>query len=124
MPTPPHRRLRLGMLTTSAVGLLAGGFAPMAAEAGPTAPPSVIVPLAPERILDTRTAIGIATTTPLGPDQTITLQVAGVAGVPAEATGIVLNITVNGAGRCSAHEPRRYVHVPRNCRAHLTDGYG
>ncbi|MER5641825.1 N-acetylmuramoyl-L-alanine amidase [Kitasatospora sp. NPDC002227] len=46
----------------------------------------------PTRLLDTRTGIG-ADQAPVGQDSKITLQVAGRAGVPANATGVVLNVT-------------------------------
>jgi len=43
-------------------------------------------------VLDTRAAIGIGTTKPLAPGQTITLQIAGL---PASGvTAVVLNVTV------------------------------
>ena len=46
-------------------------------------------PLAPQRILDTRTGSG-----PVGPDAQIDLQVTGVGGVPAAGVGaVVLNVT-------------------------------
>jgi hypothetical protein len=82
-----------------ALGLLAAALVPLdAAEAdNPSSVPSVVVPLDPQRILDTRQAIGIATTTPVAAEQTITLQVTGVGGVPAGASGVLLNVTVNGA---------------------------
>ena len=58
-----------------------------------TNPPTVIgmpfVPLAPARLLDTRDVGG-----PVGAGQTRSLHVAGVGGVPAEATAVVLNVTV------------------------------
>lgn len=46
-------------------------------------------PMSPARLLDTRTA-GV----PVGPGETITLQVAGVSGVPADAAAAALNVTV------------------------------
>lgn len=81
------------------LGLLLGALLPLDAVGAdnPASVPSVIVPLDPQRILDTRSAVGISTTTPLVADQTITLQVAGAGGVPVGATGVVLNVTVNGA---------------------------
>ena len=54
--------------------------------------------IAPVRILDTRPAPenvgGIAG--PLGPNSSITLQVSGVASVPAKAIAVVVNVTVTG----------------------------
>jgi len=49
-------------------------------------------PVAPLRVLDTRAAIGIGTTTPLASGQTMTLQVAGLPG--SGVTAVVLNVTV------------------------------
>src|SRR5688500_17797762 len=60
------------------------------------ASPSVIVPLEPARILDTRTGVG-APVGKVAPGSTMTLQVTGVGGVPAEATGVVLNLTATVA---------------------------
>jgi hypothetical protein len=59
--------------------------------AAPATPPSgsPYFGLSPTRILDTRTGAGR-----LGPGATIDLAVAGVAGVPANATSVVLNVTV------------------------------
>ncbi|MEV6581624.1 PKD domain-containing protein [Streptomyces sp. NPDC051582] len=49
-------------------------------------------PLAPARVLDTRTAGGA-----LGGGQTRTVKVAGVNGIPADATAVTLNLTGTGA---------------------------
>ncbi len=54
------------------------------------------VPLPPTRVLDTRTTDvppSWAPGTPVGPGQTVTLPVASVDGVPADATAAVLNVT-------------------------------
>jgi hypothetical protein len=46
------------------------------------------------RILDTRNGIGTGgALSPLGAGQTIDLQVAGVGTIPADAVGVVLNLT-------------------------------
>ena len=66
--------------------------------------PEPYVPIAPVRVLDTRPVtgpIGVPTAAPVGDEQTITLHVAGatVGGqvpVPADATSVVLNVTVTG----------------------------
>ena len=63
-----------------------------ALTAGPSAP-STIVTTDPARILDTRIPIGVPTATPVGPNSTITVQVTGVGGVPANATGVVVTLT-------------------------------
>jgi hypothetical protein len=54
---------------------------------------STIVTVDPARILDTRTPIGVPSAGPVGPDSSITVQVAGVGGVPTNATGVVLTLT-------------------------------
>lgn len=101
MTTPslrPARHRRPSFALLAVVALAAGGIFPLhEAVASSPAPPSVIVPLDPVRILDTRLAIGIPTTTPVAPGQTVTLQVTGVAGIPPEATGVVLNVTITRA---------------------------
>lgn len=52
------------------------------------------VPLPPRRVLDTRGAVGVPGTTPIGQNGTIGLQVDGVAGVPgSQVTAVVLNVT-------------------------------
>ena len=57
--------------------------------------PGTYTPLVPARILDTRNAIGIATTTPVPGQSEIALQVTGAGGVPATGVGaVVLNVTV------------------------------
>ena len=58
---------------------------------------SSFVPIAPTRILDTRAApnnVG-GFVGPLGPAKTHTFQVTGVAGVPSNATAVVMNVTVD-----------------------------
>ena len=59
---------------------------------------SSLTPVAPTRILDTRTGTG-GFNTPIGPNQSIALQVAGVGGVPSMGAtvppkAVVLNVTV------------------------------
>ncbi len=65
------------------------------ASAAPGDPASGIVTINPVRILDTRSGLG-APAAPVGAGQTIDLAVAGVGGVPANATGVVANVTVTG----------------------------
>lgn len=55
-------------------------------------PQSGFTPTSPTRLLDTRTTGG-----PLGAAATRTLQVAGVAGIPADATAVALNVTATGS---------------------------
>jgi hypothetical protein len=63
------------------------------ARGGAAGPASGFVPMSPTRILDSRNGTG-GYTTPWGPGQTRTLHVAGTAGVPTDATAVVLNLTV------------------------------
>ena len=53
-------------------------------------------PLTPTRVLDTRSGVG-APAAPVGEGGTIDLQVTGVAGVPVDATAVVMNVTATGA---------------------------
>jgi hypothetical protein len=94
----------IGLLQTRGVGLATGLVAAVAvalaagvavdddstvdASAGAAAVTATVDPF---RILDTRTGIG--TSGPIGPGEAITLDVAGVGPIPANASGIVLNVT-------------------------------
>ena len=61
----------------------------------PLAPVGAYTPLGPVRVLDTRSAVGVSTTTAVPAHQTVSLRVAGVAGVPASGvTGVAMNVTV------------------------------
>lgn len=54
-------------------------------------------PVSPDRVLETRPGYpGFAGQTAIGPDASIDVQVAGRAGVPADAGAVVLNVTVTG----------------------------
>ncbi|BBA96109.1 putative cell wall binding repeat 2-containing protein [Actinacidiphila reveromycinica] len=54
-------------------------------------------PVGPARVLDTRSKIGVTTTTPVKANGTVALKVAGAGGVPASgATAVVLNVTATG----------------------------
>lgn len=59
-------------------------------ERTPTTELGAFHALTPTRLLDTRLDPG----TPLGPGETVTVQVGGVATVPADAAGAALNVTV------------------------------
>jgi subtilase family serine protease len=55
---------------------------------------STYQPVTPARLLDTRSAVGVGTRTPIGPNQRVALQVTGRGGVPATGvTGVILNVT-------------------------------
>ncbi len=60
-------------------------------------PRSTYVPDGPARIMDTRNGTGVAKG-PVGAGSSVSLQVAGVSGVPASGvTAVVMNVTVTGA---------------------------
>jgi hypothetical protein len=90
------RTRRMAAVVMAAGLLWAGGSLGWADAETPAADAVVTVPLAPVRILDTRSGVG-APQAPLGPGQSIDLQVTGVAGVPADAVGVLLNVTADGA---------------------------
>ncbi len=55
---------------------------------------STFSPLSPTRVLDTRSAKGVSTRTPLAAGGVLALKVAGTAGIPSSgATAVVLNVT-------------------------------
>ncbi|MFI6123619.1 peptidoglycan recognition protein [Streptomyces sp. NPDC051064] len=67
---------------------------------------STHVNLGPKRVMDTREGLGVAKA-PVGADSVVTLQVAGVNGVPAEGvTAVVLNVTAT-----NVTAPTSYVSV-------------
>lgn len=60
---------------------------------------SVYFPVAPDRTLDTRNATGTCVPSPcgpIGPGGVLTVKIAGVHSVSADATAVVLNVTVAG----------------------------
>ena len=94
--TRARPRILAALALLGLTGLLGGISLHGAGAQGAPAVASVVVPVAPFRILDTRQGIGTGgVIAPVGPDSTITLQVAGVGTVPADATGVVLNITAS-----------------------------
>jgi hypothetical protein len=57
------------------------------------------VPLAPTRIVDTRTGLGAASAAPLAGGSTLNFQVGGRAGIPpTKVHAVALNVTIVGAG--------------------------
>ena len=65
-----------------------------------TVAPSDFVGITPVRVLDTRqpprgNTIGVATPGPIGPAQTLDVKVAGVFGIPANATSVAVNVTID-----------------------------
>src|SRR5262245_59042956 len=63
-----------------------------------TLAPSDFVGITPIRVLDTRGAgqtVGVPSAAPLGPGQSIDVQITGIAGIPAEATSVAINVTID-----------------------------
>ncbi len=67
------------------------------ADAAPGPGETTFVPIPPCRLFDYRPGAGVSTrSTPIGPAETVTQQVTGVVGacnIPADATGIAMNVT-------------------------------
>ena len=83
-------RLRNSSGAVDLLADIAGFYAPTAA--------SSFTPLAPERVLDTRRALGTPTTTPVPAGGVLDLQVAGPGGrVPVGATAVLLTVTAVAA---------------------------
>jgi hypothetical protein len=87
------------LVAASALGPLAWG--PLREAVGQAAGSKpVVVPVTPFRLFDTRPAPDDPTggpEEPFGSGETRTYQVAGVGGVPADAVGVVLNLTAVGS---------------------------
>jgi hypothetical protein len=75
-----------------AVSLGAGGVALLHADAN--SQPALFHALSPVRMFDTRDGTGGVPDTPVGPTGTLDVKIAGVNGVPAGATAVMLNVTV------------------------------
>ena len=86
----------LAVLALSAIGALTTPTTARAAVTG-----GAYSPLAPSRILDTRDGTGGLPIQPLGPRQTIDVQVSGQGNVPSTATAAVLNVTVTNTTAAS-----------------------
>jgi hypothetical protein len=95
MPEPTRSaRLRRHLTRILAVvGVATLTLGVQSASTAPASAPSTIVSVDPARILDTREPIGVPVAASVGPDSSITVQVAGVGGVPENATGVVLTLT-------------------------------
>lgn len=81
-----------GAAVAVTLGLAGLGTVHLVSAAGSDGPESVFVPLTPARILDTRAGIG-GVTGPIASGSSFEVQVAGQGGVPANATGVVMNVT-------------------------------
>ncbi len=95
--TPARRRLWRRLAIVGPVVCLAGSLGMAAAAPPGVGQPASVVPLAPARILDTRDGLGAPAAGAIGPDSAFSLQVTGRGGVPANATGVILNITATEA---------------------------
>jgi hypothetical protein len=85
--------LRSNVPTELVVDLL-GWYGPAGSAAT-----SMFVALVPTRLLDTRIAQGVPTTTPVAGGSAVTLAVAGAGGVPASgAKAVTLNVTATDSG--------------------------
>lgn len=87
LPTSGKIRIKNAAGNTQVIVDVAGYYVPTG-----TANALPYSPLTPTRVLDTRTGMGIATGA-LGAGKSADLKVAGVAGVPANASAVVLNLT-------------------------------
>ena len=96
------------MLLVAVAAALTGGIAAAAArtpdrQAGRLAvnadppTPSNFVGITPVRVLDTREPTGVPTAGPIPPDTSINVDVAGVSGIPANATSVAANVAIDVA---------------------------
>jgi hypothetical protein len=84
------RFIAVAALVTAAFGVQT------ALTAAPSAPAQVVT-VDPARILDTREPIGVPAIAKVQANSSITVQVTGVGGVPANATGVVVTLTAANA---------------------------
>ena len=82
-----------------AVSLGAGGLAVV--NAAVSSDPAVFHALSPVRVFDTRNGTGGVPVAALLPGGSIDVQITGVNGVPANATAVVLNVTVDNGSAAS-----------------------
>lgn len=92
-----HTLVRVGAV----IALAVTGLGVRGAFAAPPSAPSSVVTIDPARILDTRSGLGVASPGPVGAASTISVQVTGVGGVPADATGVVVTLTATEATTAS-----------------------
>lgn len=92
----------------SDVGQIAMGMLADMGYAVPALRGARYTPVSPVRLLDTRTRLGTAADAPttVGPGGVVDLRVTGTAGVPSDATAVVLNVT--GVTPSSATDIRVY----------------
>lgn len=95
-------RSRWAAIGAAVAVTLGGGTAIKYASAAPgDVVQNSFVPVSPIRILDSRPASSTGFVGPLTAGQTHTFQVTGVAGVPANATAVVLNVTATDTTEAS-----------------------
>ena len=100
MNSPPHKANILGsyQYVATAWAVAPNGYAYIAEEflgATNIVVPNGLHPLAPARILDTRTGLGGVPAARLGPGGVLTVSIAGRGGVPSSSlSAVVLNVTV------------------------------
>lgn len=93
------------VLVGASTGVGAGARAPRGG--GPAAPGAAAevgyTPIGPVRVLDTRRPVGPANPASgtVGPGEVLVLEVAGVGGVPEDATAVVANVTATGGTAAS-----------------------
>jgi hypothetical protein len=79
------------------VALAVTGLGVRSAFAASPSAASSVVTVDPARILDTRSGLGVGNAGPLDGGSTVSVQVTGVGGVPADATGVVVTLTATEA---------------------------
>ena len=93
---PIRARGVVGTVVAATVAAVVATF--QFAGAAVVSEPARVVAVTPFRILDTREGIGRAgVTSPVAGGETIDVSIAGLGSVPADATGVILNITGTGA---------------------------
>ena len=99
-----HELARISRVAVAAgVGLVAGavlvGTVHWVGATTSSGDRAIFEPITPTRILDTRDGTGTVggATAPIGPSGAIDVAVTGVAGIPADATAVVMNVTYTEA---------------------------
>lgn len=88
-----HHYSAIGAFTVTLTVKYSGGHT-ASAKAVFTSGGYEYTPVTPVRVLDTRKAIGVPGIAKVAPNGTVKLKLAGVAGVPAGAAAVALNVTV------------------------------
>lgn len=96
-----HPRRQTLVRAGAVLALMATGLGVRGTLAAAPSAPSSVVTVDPARILDTRSGLGVTSPGPVGAASTISVQVTGVGGVPADATGVVITLTATQATAAS-----------------------